>query len=480
MAKMGIYLAVREQIMLYALETMLETLNLPIRPEVLGKTSDVAVCVRQIEELQPEFVVLDHKLSAENGRTLSDVFLECYPKMTQILLLSSKEEKKRQQVLVEENQVVLIKSEVSEETLADVLEQAWQERSGRAARNRLRENRVLWIGVWMGRSSIDCKKARYLYGMMRKQFLEKGYLCHKERTKRGFLMFAVETLASKRREFWQDTRSIVQGIDRTNFENPVFVSQLRGKGEWTGESIKRFEESLYHAGFYEIEADVFLEEESVDIQKFWQEEFPHSYYKKLLEKADFVQAAKVLLQYLKKGREERLDCDLLRFTVLEEGLRFLRYRDKEQGVELLYDWKHKVLEAEHFEDLLRVCEEEVSVSMQPKRAAKGDLEMETILEYIKNNYFEPLSLAEIAKSFNYNYSYLSSAFARHTGQSFVEYLNQVRIEQACRILENSRVQVSVAADMIGYSSAGYFSKMFKKYKGCSPKEYQREKAQKVF
>lgn len=474
MAKVGICLAVREQIMLYALEAMLQALRLPVGLQVLGKSSDAAVCMQRVEELFPAFVLLDQDMCAEDGSFLRDIFSEHYPKMTQILLLTSREDKNRLQALKGENQLLLLKTEVCEETLAALMKQALRERSGRNTRNRIQENPVIWAGIHMGHASVEYKKAKYLYDTIRKELLEKGYQCGRETQKRGFLLFAVETIFGRKREFQLDLRKIVEAVNREHFGNPVFVSEMRSKGEWTETRLKHFEEKLYHAGFYGIGTDVSLEDWDVGMRTFWREEFPHTYYKKLLEKADFSQAAKLLKLYLKQAQDEYLDCDLVRVTILEAGLRFLKYTEGEQSQECFYDLKHKILDAENFEALRRICEEEICVSMQRKPPAKGDLEMETILAYIRTNYFEPLTLAEIAKTFNYNYSYLSTAFSRYTGQSFAEYLNQIRIEQACCILEKPKVQVAMVADVLGYSSAGYFSKIFKKYKGCTPKEYQKE------
>jgi len=87
-------------------------------------------------------------------------------------------------------------------------------------------------------------------------------------------------------------------------------------------------------------------------------------------------------------------------------------------------------------------------------------------------------LTGIAELFNYNYYYLSSAFFKQAGVTFTEYLNQVRIQEACSLLENTAIPISMAADMTGYSSPGYFSRTFKKYQKCSPSEYRRKVSEK--
>src|SRR5690625_3708812 len=62
--------------------------------------------------------------------------------------------------------------------------------------------------------------------------------------------------------------------------------------------------------------------------------------------------------------------------------------------------------------------------------------MQRLLNYIDNNYSQPLNLTELGKYFHYNPSYLSNYFSTHYNQGFNEYLNQVRIKKAIQLLES--------------------------------------------
>lgn len=100
--------------------------------------------------------------------------------------------------------------------------------------------------------------------------------------------------------------------------------------------------------------------------------------------------------------------------------------------------------------------------------------MKKIVEYIGINYNEQISLQEIAKELHISYSYLSAYFNQHFNESFNDYLNGVRIEKAKEFLVDPAVQISYVSEMVGYSSPGYFTKVFKKLTAVTPSAYRRK------
>lgn len=102
---------------------------------------------------------------------------------------------------------------------------------------------------------------------------------------------------------------------------------------------------------------------------------------------------------------------------------------------------------------------------------KSDI-MQSFLAFIDAHYAEPITLQDLAKKFNFNYSYVSTYFHCYHEDGFNDYLNRVRIQQASVLLQKSNT-VSQVCGMVGYSGQSYFTKVFKKYTGCTPGEYQR-------
>lgn len=92
---------------------------------------------------------------------------------------------------------------------------------------------------------------------------------------------------------------------------------------------------------------------------------------------------------------------------------------------------------------------------------------------IENHYMtEEISLNTVANSVGMSPSYFSSIFSKEAGKTFVEYLTEVRIEKAKEFLMCSSMKTSEIGYEVGYKDPHYFSYIFKKVQGCSPKEYR--------
>ncbi len=94
-------------------------------------------------------------------------------------------------------------------------------------------------------------------------------------------------------------------------------------------------------------------------------------------------------------------------------------------------------------------------------------------EYIEEHYAEDLSLAEISEELGISKGYLSTMFKSSLGCGFVDFLHQVRIDHACCYLEQNYLKNYEIAYKVGFRDEKYFSRIFKKMKGVSPREYRR-------
>ena len=97
---------------------------------------------------------------------------------------------------------------------------------------------------------------------------------------------------------------------------------------------------------------------------------------------------------------------------------------------------------------------------------------ELIVYYIDNHYAEnDISLKKIADIFNYTPKYLSYIFKKNMNVGFTEYINSLRIQHACSLIEGNISSISEIALSCGYSDPLYFSKVFKNKTGFSPQTY---------
>ena len=98
--------------------------------------------------------------------------------------------------------------------------------------------------------------------------------------------------------------------------------------------------------------------------------------------------------------------------------------------------------------------------------------VETVKEYVQKHYMEEISLNRVADAVYANASYICNLFKSQTGENFVEYLTRLRIEKAKALLKDVRIKTYEVGQLVGYSDATYFSKVFKKMVGITPSEYR--------
>ncbi|MEH6994973.1 AraC family transcriptional regulator [Neobacillus drentensis] len=92
--------------------------------------------------------------------------------------------------------------------------------------------------------------------------------------------------------------------------------------------------------------------------------------------------------------------------------------------------------------------------------------------FIQDHYDKDISLTDMAEHFNLTSSYISTIFKTNMGENFKEFLNRYRINKAKEILESESVKINQLAGMVGYNNVNTFIRIFKKYVGLSPGQYE--------
>lgn len=94
---------------------------------------------------------------------------------------------------------------------------------------------------------------------------------------------------------------------------------------------------------------------------------------------------------------------------------------------------------------------------------------EQIIEYINKVYVSPnLSRYDVAAKFGLTEGYLSHFFKEQTGENFSTYLENLRIEEACKLLNDKTLTIQEISEKVGYNSVYSFRRAFKRVKGVSP------------
>ena len=99
---------------------------------------------------------------------------------------------------------------------------------------------------------------------------------------------------------------------------------------------------------------------------------------------------------------------------------------------------------------------------------------EELLAYMRVHYNEKMTLDGLAKRFSLNPNYCCSLFSQSVGTTFSQYLTDMRIDRARSALAQPGIKVEDIARQVGFSDAFYFSKVFKKQCGLSPREYRQQ------
>lgn len=97
-----------------------------------------------------------------------------------------------------------------------------------------------------------------------------------------------------------------------------------------------------------------------------------------------------------------------------------------------------------------------------------------ILRYVKLHQTQNITIDDICREFGYSRSYVSHNFKKHVGQSFREYLTDLRLANAKLLLRYSKLDVADISISIGFTDYTYFSNVFKKKMGISPSEYRKK------
>ena len=109
---------------------------------------------------------------------------------------------------------------------------------------------------------------------------------------------------------------------------------------------------------------------------------------------------------------------------------------------------------------------------------KTNLLMGKVKKYLQHNYMAcDISLDSVSAILNLNSAYFSTLFKRTFGVNFLDYLTELRMEAAKNLLADPLRSTAEVAGMVGYESANYFTRAFKKKVGMTPTDYRRAAAQ---
>lgn len=137
------------------------------------------------------------------------------------------------------------------------------------------------------------------------------------------------------------------------------------------------------------------------------------------------------------------------------------------------DYLLKPIDKNEMSELLKQIESKLPSDVD----GESTQHIKRILAYTKAHYMNDLSLDHLADLMELHPSYISSLFKKETGDTFVNYLNALRIHEARKLLHTHRhLSVNEIGRRVGIENKHYFNKVFKKYTGTTPGAYREEQA----
>jgi len=112
------------------------------------------------------------------------------------------------------------------------------------------------------------------------------------------------------------------------------------------------------------------------------------------------------------------------------------------------------------------------LELNGRQSAPAASRLALAFEYLERRYSEPVTLAEVAAVLPVSASYLQRMMKRVTGQSFTEYVQNLRIRKCCELLRQTAMPVKDIAKQAGYRDAKFFHELFRKKTGQTPREYR--------
>ncbi len=163
----------------------------------------------------------------------------------------------------------------------------------------------------------------------------------------------------------------------------------------------------------------------------------------------------------------------IKSAVIEAMLQLEDEHSKEEDIQRLRNKLEETMniynETAHIH--LEESSQEASKEQEESESRMKYLAVQAI-NYMKENYSHKLDLQEVADYLFISTWYLCKILKQELDNSFVQLLNEIRIQEAKRLLVETQYKVYEIGDKVGYADTPYFTKTFKKYTGVTPNQYR--------
>lgn len=246
-----------------------------------------------------------------------------------------------------------------------------------------------------------------------------------------------------------------------------------------------FEEAKYalNCCYYDAESRVFFYQDRKTAHQPPEREFNINFLKKSMSAAVmenegqalrdiFSELSELFVQYRPNKTQAASACINI-YTYLHDLLQ--KEGSENHGFPYSIDIAGQLAGLGSLEDILAWLDsfcEKVCGLLADRKEKRSDKLVYMAKRYIHEHYREKLALSDIADELNISSGHLSTTFSRYMNQTVSDYIAEVKIEHAKELIDSGQYLIYEIADQLGFENAYYFSKVFKKVTGMSPKNYE--------
>ena len=199
----------------------------------------------------------------------------------------------------------------------------------------------------------------------------------------------------------------------------------------------------------------------------------------LCELGNTKQALQVLRSFVTAVHRECCPSMNVKRSVLRLMYGFSTVSSRYQHESVYYDIPHYIIEqmlkastASMVEEIVDSFARYVMENDNSNLTVNIPVPVKRALEYIHANFRQELLLSDVADAVHLNKSYLSQLFQKSVNVPYSKYLEDLRLKEAKKLLRTTNMPASEIAELVGFSSQNYFTKVFKNRVGISPIKYR--------
>lgn len=501
--------------------------------KIVGKAANGQQALAQMEELKPDIVVTDIKMPAMDGLSFMREAKNRQYGAEFILLTNLEEFSLAREALTLGAVDYLVKLELDESSLTDALRRAAKrcqarQKNGAGEREELfEETKEEAIRGYFRRLLVFDSQARAgeeLLRLIQKEFEEPFLMlinfnygfedfsqAFTREDQKKVMGFAENIISEMVRGFF-DTSSVI----RREQDGFILVLSARGAGDYK-EQARRMGEKFLSVlkDYFEVSAFITVSQKGHGV-----EEFPELLYQVMTAmNYTYYEWSQPIVVYSKDCEESSRHSSNFNISFLKKDLgNAIRHSDREafasimdQVISLLsgsrpsriqainacsnlyyfitsffenrqeeaFPWAVDIIGQLNRMGSLKdiICwttwfKEQVEAVLAQGHDTRTDRHVELAQRYVEEHIREKITLGQAAKELGISQGHLSSIFKKQTGQNFSDYVTEVRVEKAKELLRTRKYMMYEISDMLGFDTQYYFSTVFKKLTGYTPKEYE--------